>query len=246
MKKLGALISRNLKETLRDPLSLIFCLAFPVFMLVLMQLIFSGMEFVPENFNIENYANGICVFGFGFVGMFVAMQIASDKNSSFIKRLNVAPLPKTTYFLSFVFAALPLSVAQSVLFFAVALCFGFPFGNLLFSVLFLIPSALFYISLGVAVGTVCRNEKQTGPVFSLFISLLGILGGIFMPVSLLSGGFAAVVNALPFSHTVLIASELNTVGFAAAGAHLPYVLGYTAGCLIFAFAVQAIESKKNG
>lgn len=94
MKKLGALISRNLKETLRDPLSLIFCLAFPVFMLVLMQLIFSGMEFVPENFKIENYANGICVFGFGFVGMFVAMQIASDKNSSFIKRLNVAPPPK--------------------------------------------------------------------------------------------------------------------------------------------------------
>ena len=79
MKKLISLTKRNMKEMLRDPLSLVFCLAFPVVMLVLMQSIFLSFENIPDNFLIENYASGICVFGYTFIGMFVALQIASDK-----------------------------------------------------------------------------------------------------------------------------------------------------------------------
>lgn len=99
MKKLFALVARNLKETIRDPLSMLFCLLFPIAMLVLMQAIFSGMGDRPANFEITNYASGICVFGYTFVALFVAMQIAGDKNTSFIKRLNVAPLSKFVYYL---------------------------------------------------------------------------------------------------------------------------------------------------
>ena len=44
MKKLISLTKRNMKEMLRDPLSLVFCLAFPVVMLVLMQSIFLSFE----------------------------------------------------------------------------------------------------------------------------------------------------------------------------------------------------------
>ena len=48
------LAKRNLKEILRDPLSIIFCLIFPVIMLVLMSIIFKNIEFIPANFKIEN------------------------------------------------------------------------------------------------------------------------------------------------------------------------------------------------
>ena len=89
MKALFSLTKRNLKETLRDPLSLIFCLVFPILMLILMQAIILNIQNAPENFKIENYASGICVFGYTFISMFVALQIASDKNTSFIKRIKI-------------------------------------------------------------------------------------------------------------------------------------------------------------
>jgi len=241
-----ALTKRNLKEMLRDPLTLVFCLAFPVAMLVLMQAIFASMEYVPDNFKIENYASGICVFGYTFIAMFVAMQIASDKNTSFVKRLNIAPTSKFSYYLSFVLSSLPLAMAQTIIFFAIALIFKFPFNlNLLLSIVYLIPSSLFYISLGVMVGIICNSEKQTGPISSIFISLVGILGGVFMPLSGLSKGFASFVNALPFCHTVLISSELTTMGAGAIYPHILYVLGYTALCVAISLIVELLRSKKR-
>jgi len=241
-----ALTKRNLKEMLRDPITLVFCLAFPVVMLVLMQAIFVSIEYVPDNFKIENYASGICVFGYTFIAMFVAMQIASDKNTSFIKRLNIAPTSKLSYYLSFVLSSLPLAMAQTIIFFAIALIFRFPFNlNLLLSIVYLIPSALFYISLGVMVGIICNNEKQTGPISSIFISLVGILGGVFMPLGGLSKGFAGFVNALPFCHTVMISSDLTTKGASAIYPHILFVIGYTLVCVAVSLIVELIRAKKR-
>ena len=245
MKKLFSLTQRNLKEMLRDPISLIFCLIFPVIMLILMQSIFSGLSFVPNNFKIENYAPGICVFGYTFICMFVALQISSDKNTSFIKRLNIAPISKFSYYFSFVLSAIPVAIAQTIIFFGIALIFKFPFNaKLLLSIIYLLPSAMFYICLGIMIGIICNNEKQTGPISSIFISLVGIFGGVFMPISNLSKGFASFVNILPFSHTVLIASEIQTAGASAIYPHILYILGYTAICVVVSFAASQIKQKR--
>ena len=227
MKRLFALVNRNAKEALRDPLTLIFCIGFPVVMLVFMQIIFTNMQFVPENFRIEHYAAGICVFGYTFTGMFTAMNIAGDKNTSFIKRITISPIQKFTYLFSFTLSGLPIAFCQTLLFFLIALAFGLPFGgNWLLSILYLLPSAFFYLSLGTLLGVICKNEKQTGPISSIFISLSGILGGVFMPLSSFSGGFSVFVNCLPFSHSVLIASELYTANNSYFWQHTAVLLGY--------------------
>lgn len=245
MNKLVSLIKRNLKEMLRDPLSIIFCLIFPIAMLVLMQAIFINMEYVPDNFKIESYASGICVFGYTFISMFVAMQISSDKNTSFIKRLNIAPMNKFLYYFSFVCSSLPLVLAQTILFFLIALIFGFPFSvNLILSIIYLLPSALFYICLGVLIGIICNNEKQTGPISSIFISLVGIFGGIFMPLTALSESFANFINLLPFSHTVMIASDIKAFGAGAIYPHIIYILIYTMVLILIAFVIERIRNKK--
>lgn len=245
MKSLFALTKRNVKETLRDPLSIVFCLCFPVLMLILMQIIFSGFEYIPDNFKIENYASGICVFGYTFIAMFVSLQIASDKNTSFIKRLNIAPIKKISYYLSFVCSSLPLAIIQTILFFIIALILKFPFDiNLLISILYLIPSALFYIFLGIMIGTICSNEKQTGPISSIFISLVGIFGGIFMPISAVSEGLSTFINILPFSHTVMISSEVQTLGVKAIYPHILYILGYTLVCIFISMIIEKIRSKR--
>jgi len=53
---------------------------------------------------------------------------------------------------------------------------------------------------------------MTGPMSSIFISLTGIFDGVFMSIDSFSGAFANIIELLPFSHSVLIASELHTVG----------------------------------
>lgn len=243
MKKCLILSQRNIKEMLRDPLSLIFCLGFPLVMLLLMQIIFTNMEFVPSNFAITSYASGICVFGYTFTSLFVAMQISSDKNTAFIKRLNISPISKFSYYFSFFISALPMILIQTVLFFLVALIFGFPFNvNFILSILYLLPAAIFYIGIGILIGCICKNEKQTGPITSIFISLTGIFGGVFMPISSFTGGFATFVNLLPFSHSVLIASELQTVGAECIYPHILYLLFYL---LIITVVIAIIEKVRS-
>ena len=116
MNKLILLAKRNLKEIARDPLSLVFCIGFPVVMLVLLQALFSGMSFTPENFRIENYAVGICVFGYTFSALFVAMNLSGDRSSEFINRLNMSPIKKFHYLGSYVVAMLPVMLFQTVVF----------------------------------------------------------------------------------------------------------------------------------
>ena len=228
MKKLLALTKRNLLEMLRDPLTTVFCLLFPVVMLVFMQLIIGSQESMPENFQIEHYAPGICVFGYGFTSMFMAMSIASDKNSSFIKRIVISPIRKTTYLLSFLLSGLLIVLIQTVFFFAIALFFNFPFdGRIFLSIAYLVPSSLFFLSFGIMLGSLCKHEKQTGPINSIVISLTGILGGVFMPLSAFSGAFATIVDILPFAHAVLIASEIYSVGASCIYPHILYLIGYT-------------------
>lgn len=246
MKKCLILSQRNIKEMLRDPLSLVFCLGFPLVMLLLMQIIFTNMEFVPANFAITSYASGIGVFGYTFTSLFVAMQISADKNTSFIKRINISPINKFSYYFSFFISALPMILIQTVLFFLVALIFGFPFNaNFFLSILYLLPSAIFYICIGILIGCICKNEKQTGPITSIFISLTGIFGGVFMPIGLFTGGFATFINLLPFSHSVLIASELQTVGAKCIYPHILYLLFYMGMIIAMIAIIEKVRKFKK-
>lgn len=246
MKKCLLLSGRNFKEMLRDPLSFVFCLGFPLVMLLVMQIIFANLEFVPPNFEISNYASGICVFGYTFTSLFVAMQISSDKNTAFLKRIDIAPISKFCYYFSFFLSALPMVVFQTILFFLVSLIFGFPFDiNFLLSIIYLLFSACFYICVGILLGAICKNEKQTGPIASIFISLTGIFGGVFMPISSFSGGFATFVNLLPFGHSVQIASELPSVGAACIYPHILYLLAYSLLIMLIVFFVEKVKTTKK-
>ena len=246
MKGLFALTGRNLKEMIRDPLSSLLCLAFPLVMLALMQIIFLNFEFVPDNFLIENYAAGICVFGYTFTALTVALQISSDKNTSFVKRINISPVGRLTYILSYVCSALPVALAQTVLFFFVALIFGYKFNvNFLLGIIYLIPSALMYICFGILFGSLAKNEKQTGPFSSVFISLAGIFGGVFMPINAFEGGFAAFINVLPFAHSVQIAQELYTKGAGCIYPHILWVLGYAAAAIAIVAVIEKIRDGKK-
>lgn len=227
MNKINILTKRNLKEIIRDPLSLVFCIAFPVAMLLIMPIMFSNMPEVPEIFSINNYSVGICIFGYTFSMLFVALLISGDKNTEFINRLNMAPISKSTYLASYFIALLPITFVQTVLFFAISLIFGLSFNvNLLVAIVYLLPSAVFYISLGALIGTLAKTEKQAGPLCSVFVTATTMFGGVFMPINQL-GTFGTVLQYLPFSHTVDIATGVINGNFASIYPHIFWIIAYT-------------------
>ena len=69
--------NRNFKELVRDPLSWIFCLGFPLVMLAIMTVINNSIpaEAGMTLFEIESLAPGIMIFGLTFVMLFACLLI---------------------------------------------------------------------------------------------------------------------------------------------------------------------------
>ena len=72
MKRTMVFAKRNLIEVYRDPLSWIFCIAFPIVMLIIMSIVNSAIPKEAGNtlFRIDNLAGGIAIFGQMFVMLY--------------------------------------------------------------------------------------------------------------------------------------------------------------------------------
>ena len=84
---------RNFKELIRDPLSLVFEIVLPLFLLF----IFQQFDIPADNYKLENFTPSIILFGFSFITLFTATLVAKDRTSSFLIRLGTSPM-KPSYF----------------------------------------------------------------------------------------------------------------------------------------------------
>ena len=79
--KMTAFSSRVAKEIIRDPLSLIFGLCFPVVLLLLLSAINAN---VPVNvFDIEKLTPGIAVFGYSFLTACFGRPLLGNADKAF-------------------------------------------------------------------------------------------------------------------------------------------------------------------
>ena len=108
---------RNFKEIVRDPLSLIFAIILPLFLLF----IFQQINIPSESYNIENFTPGIVIFGFSFITLFTATLVAKDRSTSLLIRLGISPMKSVDYILGYMLSILPMILIQNILFFALAL-----------------------------------------------------------------------------------------------------------------------------
>ena len=95
---------RNFKELIRDPLSLIFEIALPLFLLF----IFQQFNIDADNYRLENFTPSIILFGFSFITLFTATLIAKDRTSSFLIRLGISPMKSGDYILGYILSLLPI------------------------------------------------------------------------------------------------------------------------------------------
>lgn len=193
------------KELLRDPLSYIFCLGFPLVMLLIMTVV--NQSIPPEAgmtvFQIQSLAPGVALFGLTFVMLFTCIQVSKDRSSAFLTRLYASPMKALDFLGGYTLPTLVISVAQIVITFIVAIIIGrlssyeFQIINTILCILVLLPSALLFISFGLFFGTLL-NDKAAPGICSIIISAASILGGVWMDVDSLTGTFKTICQVLPF------------------------------------------------
>lgn len=209
MTKLLNFSKRNFKEILRDPIIYIFCLGFPLVMLVLFQIINNYTNGNTPMFNLNAIVPAIIMFSFTFVMLLMALIVSKDRQTFFLKRLYSSPMKPIDFILGYAIVGFVIGVCQSI----ICIFAGFiislitnvafiSFGSCILLILSQMPVLLINIFLGILIGTIF-NDKTAPGISSVFISLAGMLGGCWMPIETM-GAIETFCRYLPFYPSVYL------------------------------------------
>lgn len=191
---------RNFKEIIRDPLSIIFSVLLPLFLLF----IFKQINIPNESYELHNFTPGIVVFGFSFITLFTAMLVSKDRTSSLLIRLGVSPMKPIEYILGYMLSIIPLILIQNVLFFILAIALGLSFSiNIIWAILISIVVAILFIAIGIILGSLF-SEKASSGISSIVVQLVCFTSGMYFPGELLGDVFSRICEYLPFESCVTI------------------------------------------
>ena len=225
--RLWSFSTRTAKEICRDPLTMAFGLGFPVILLLLLSAIQAN---VPVSlFELKSLTPGITVFGLAFITLFSATLIAKDRESAFLQRLYTTPLTAPEFILGYALPILPIALLQGVICYLVAAVLGLKITlQAVLAVLLLLPSAVFFIALGLLCGSIFSVKQVGGICGALLTNLTAWLSGVWFDLNLVGGAFKGVAEVLPFVHAVELERAVLSNNLAGVFPHLWWVLGYAA------------------
>ena len=215
---------RCAKEILRDPINLGFGLGFPLVLLVLLSAIQAN---IPVNlFEINTLTPGITVFGLSFMTLFSATLIAKDRESALLQRLYTTPLTGIDFILGYMLPILPIAIGQTIICYLFAIPLGLEVSvNIIYSVIGIIPMAIFNIALGLLCGSVLGVKQVGGICGALLTNLSAWFSGVWFDLNLVGGAFKKIANALPFVHAAELEKALFNGNLEGAASHiLPIIL----------------------
>lgn len=191
---------RNFKELTRDPLSFIFAIILPLFLLF----IFQQFNIPSDSYKIENFTAGIIVFGFSFITLFTATLISKDITTSLLIRLGISPMKSSEYILGYIISLIPIILIQEILFFILACLMGLAFSiNIIWAGLIAIIVSILFISIGILIGSIV-SEKAASGISSIIIQLVCFTSGMYFPKEILGNAFCKICEFLPFESSVTI------------------------------------------
>ena len=244
MRRTIVFAKRNLIEVCRDPLSWIFCIAFPIVMLIIMSIVNSA---IPKEgmtlFRIDNLAGGIAIFGQMFVMLFTAIAVAKDRNGAFLTRLYSSPMKSSNFVWGYILPMLLTAVIQVIISLIAAVIvslitdYSLSIGGLLLTVIAVIPSALMFSAIGFLFGALF-NEKAAPGICSIIISLGAMLGGIWFDVEGVGGFMYKLGRCLPFLYATKLARSAISLDFGVKSFLIP--LGVVAGTALVLTVLASI------
>lgn len=192
---------RTAKEILRDPLTFIFGLGFPVILILLLSAIQSNVP-VPM-FEIGQLVPGIAVFGLSFLTLFSATLIAQDRQSELLARLCTTPMRPVDFILGYTLPILPMALMQSFVCYFLGVILGLQISvNGFIAALFIVPVSLLYIFIGLAAGSALTVKQVGGLCGALLTNVTAWLSGTWFDISLVGSWFETIARCLPFVHAV--------------------------------------------
>jgi len=225
--RFAELATRNFKEMWRDPISMGLEIGIPAGFLVIFWSL--GRSIGDESFlTTTMLVPGIAVFGFAFLLMFSAMMLSRDREGALLSRLLTAPLKPRDFILSYSLPYIPMVILQIALCFGIGALLGLEMpGNAGLVFLVLLVMGICCVELGMILGLLF-NVNQVSGVGSVIITLVALLGGIWIDLEVIGGVFYSVGNALPFVHAIGAARDVMIgAGFSSIATDFYWVLGYT-------------------
>ena len=226
-----AFSKRNDLEILRDPLLLLTAI----------------QANIPVSlFEIQHLAPGIVVFGLSFMTLFSATLIAKDRGSSFLQRLYTTPLTAPDFIAGYLLPILPICLAQSVLCYGAAVLLGLQVTiHMAASVLFTLPIALLFVSLGLLCGSIFTDKQVGGICGALLTNLTAWLSGIWFDLRLVGGAFQKIANFLPFVHAVEMERAVLRGDYAGVFPHIWWVTGYALAVTVIAICAFLRQMRRQ-
>ncbi len=217
---------RCAKEILRDPINLAFGLGFPLVLLVLLSAIQAN---IPVNlFEINTLTPGITVFGLSFMTLFSATLISKDRESALLQRLYTTPLTGIDFILGYMLPILPIAIGQTIICYLFAIPLGLEVSvNIIYSVIGIIPMAVFNIALGLLCGSLLGVKQVGGICGALLTNLSAWFSGVWFDLNLVGGAFKKIANALPFVHAAELEKALFNGNFEGATSHILSIILYS-------------------
>jgi ABC-2 type transport system permease protein len=187
-------------EIFRDPLTLMLGLALPIALLSLFSIIAANAPL--DIFKPANLTAGIQVFSFSFLFMFAAMLVSRDRNSGLLDRFYTSPISGLELFAGYLLPFIPLAMIQAAIAYITATFFGLPWSASLFLGLIAhLPMIIGFSAAGLLAGALF-TENQIAALGSISISMVSLLGGVWMDIGFIGGIFERMAYALPFAHAV--------------------------------------------
>ncbi|MCH5162130.1 MAG: ABC transporter permease [Clostridiales bacterium] len=248
MSKAVVFARRNILEIVRSPISWIFGLLMPVGIFIIMQVIVKSIGeealAVAPMFAVERFTGGIMIFGAAFLSLFAALIISTDRKESFLSRLFASPMKSSDYIIGYALGVFPIALAQVVITFVTALCFGLtPTVHILAALGFSVVIALLYTAIGVIFGS-CLSAKNAPPLCSVVVQIAALLSGMWFDLDTIGGGFSIFCHILPFAHAY------DLIRYTLAGDYgnvwLPFlvVAAHTAALSVLAVVLFRYRAKK--
>ena len=199
---------RNFKEIIRDPISVIFAVMLPLFLLY----IFQQFKIPSQAYKLINFTSGVIIFSFSFLTLFTAMLVSKDRTTSLLIRLGVSPMRPIEYIIGYIISLIPIVVMQSTLIFILSVILGLDLSiNIIFAILVSIPISILFIGLGILIGSLF-SEKASSGISSIVIQLVCFTSGMYFDKNLLGSTFSKICDALPFeSSLIIIKGILNDI-----------------------------------
>ena len=238
MREIYYLCKRNILVFMRD-YSAVFFSVLSMLIILLLQVVFLGemnensilwalseyggeRDVLTDEKNAEYLINvwtlaGILIVNTVTVSLTVMQTMIRDEAKGQLASFYVAPVKRIKIALSYILTSGTIGSGMSFLTFLIGQGYLLLQGNPIFSVevflkvlAIILLNAFVYAAIGYLLALFVHSESAWGGLLTVIGTLVGFLGGIYLPVSQLSEGVVKVLKCLPILHGTAMMREVLT------------------------------------